>query len=107
MRKPSRGRRWRGMFADDLVLISYAHGTLDEMVSHLDQQCKNYGMRISRDRTEVIVTSREPRHYDVEIYAEKLKHVENFKHLGSIFAKEGGYKDDDKTRCVKAAQVFY
>ena len=31
------------------------------MVSNLDQQCEKYGMRISRDKTEVMVTSREPR----------------------------------------------
>ena len=47
------------MFADDLVLIAEDQTRLQEMVSNLDQQCKNYGMRISRDKTEVMVTSRE------------------------------------------------
>ena len=36
-----------------------------------------------------------------------LKQVEQFKHLGSIFVREGGCKEDVKTRCLKAAQVFY
>ena len=48
------------MFADDLVLIPYDQGRLQEMVSIIDQQCENYGMRISRDKTEVMATSREP-----------------------------------------------
>ena len=49
------------MFADDLVLIAEDQSILlQEMVANLDQQCKNYGMRISRDNTEVMVTSREP-----------------------------------------------
>ena len=33
------------MFADDLVLIAEDQSRLQEMVSNLDQQCKNYGMK--------------------------------------------------------------
>ena len=46
------------MLADDLVLIAEDQSRLQEMVSNLDQQCNNYGMIISRDRTEVMVTIR-------------------------------------------------
>ena len=31
----------------------------------------------------------------------------SFKYLGSIFVREGGCKEDVKTRCLKASQVFY
>ena len=95
------------MFADDLVLIAEDQIRLQEMVSNLDQQCKNYGMRISRDKTEVMVTSREPIQCDIELDGETLKQVEQFKYIGSIFVREGGCKHDVKTRCLKAAQVFY
>ena len=37
----------------------------------------------------------------------RFKQVEQFKYLGSIFVREGGCKEDVKTRCLKAAQVFY
>ena len=63
------------MFADDLVLIAEDQSRLPEMVSNLDQQCKNYGMRISRDKTEVMVTSREPIQCDIELDGETLKQV--------------------------------
>ena len=53
------------MFADDLVLTAEDQIRLQEMVSNLNQQCKNYGMRISRDKTEVMVTSREPIQCDI------------------------------------------
>ena len=46
------------MFADDLVLIAEDQVRLQEMVSNQDQQCKTYGMSMSRDKTEVMVTSR-------------------------------------------------
>ena len=62
------------MFADDLALIADDQSRLQEMVSNLDQQCKNYGMRISRDKTEVMVTSREPIQCDIELYGKMLKH---------------------------------
>ena len=95
------------MSADDLVLIAEDQSRLQEMVSNLDQQCKNYGMRISRDKTEVMVTSREPIQCDIELDGETLKQVEKFKYLGSIFVREGGCKEDVKTRCLKTSHVFY
>ena len=95
------------MFADDLVLITEDQVRLQEMVSNLDQRCKNCGMRISRDKTEVMVTNREPIQCDIELDGETLRQVEQFKYLGSIFVREGGCKEDVKTRCLKAAQVFY
>ena len=64
-------------------------------------------MRISRDNTEVMVTSREPIHCDIELDGELLIQIEQFKYLGSIFVREEGCKEDVKTRCLKAAQVFY
>ena len=96
------------MFTDDLVLIAVDQSRLQEMVSNLDQQCKNYGMRISRDKTEVMVSSREQIQCDIELDGETLEHVQQFKYLGCIFVREGGgCKEDVKTRCLKAAQVFY
>ena len=64
-------------------------------------------MRISRDKTEVMVTNREPIQCNIELDGETLRQVEQFKYLGSIFVREGGCKEDVKTRCLKAAQVFY
>ena len=53
-----------------------------------------------------MVTSKEPIQCDIELDGETLKQVEQFKYLGSIFVREGGIKEDVKTRCLKAAQVF-
>ena len=78
------------MFADDLVLIAEDQIRLQEMVSNLDQQCKQYGMRISRDKTEVMVTSREPNQCGIKLDGETLRQVEQFKYIGSIFVREGG-----------------
>ena len=61
------------MFADDLVMMAEDQIRLQEMVSDLDQQCKKYGMRIWRDKTEVMVTSREPLQCDIELDGEMLE----------------------------------
>ena len=68
---------------------------------------QNYDKRISRDKTEVIVTSREPIQCDIELDGETLKQVEQFKYLGSIFVKEGGCMEDVKIRFLTVAPVFY
>ena len=75
------------------------------MVSNLDQQCKKYGMRISRDKTEVMATSREPIQCDIELDGETLRQIEQFKYP-PIFVREGGFKKDVKTRGLKDAHVF-
>ena len=64
------------------------------------KQCKNYGMRISRDKTEVMVTSRVSIQCDIELDGETFKQVEQFKYLGSLLVREGGCKEDVKTRCL-------
>ena len=64
------------MFADDLVLIAEDQGRLQEMVSNLDHQCKNYVMRVSRDKTEVMVTSIEPIQCDLELAGGNRKQVD-------------------------------
>ena len=46
------------MFPDSLVLIAEDQSILQEMVSNIASNAKNYGMKISRDKTEVMVTSR-------------------------------------------------
>ena len=61
------------MFADDLVLIAEDQIRLQRMASNLDQQCQKYGMRISRDKTEVMVTSRERIQCDIELDGETLR----------------------------------
>ncbi len=80
------------MFTDDLVLVAEDQIRFQEMVSNIDQQCKTYGMRISRDKTEVMVTSREPIQCDIKLDGETLRQVEQFKYLRSIFVREGDAK---------------
>ena len=46
-------------------------------------------------------------HSVVQCNVQLSRVVEQFKYLGNIFVREGGYKEDVKTRCLKAAQVFY
>ena len=50
------------MLADDLVLIAGDQIRLQEKVSNIELQCKKYGIRVSQEKTEVMVTSREPIH---------------------------------------------
>ena len=44
---------------------------------------------------------------DIYLDGETRIQVEHFKYLGSIFVREGGCKEDVKTRYLMAAQVFH
>ena len=81
------------MFADALVLIAEDQIRLQEMFSNLDQQCKKYGMIISRDNTEVMVTSREPSQCDIELDGGKsLDRLSNSGTYGVYLLGKGGAK---------------
>ena len=43
---------------------------------------------------------------DIELDGKTLKHVEQFKYLGSIFVREGGCKEDVKTRLLRRHRSF-
>ena len=45
-----------------------------------------------------MVTSREPIQCDIELDGETLRQFEQFKYLVSLFVREGGCKEDVKTR---------
>ena len=65
-------------------------------------------MRISRDKTEVMTTSREPIPCDIQLDWESLhKQAEQVKYLEIMFVRDDGCKDDVKTRCLKASHVFF
>ena len=63
-------------------------------------------MRISRDKTEVMVTSREPIQCDIEFDGESLKYVDQFKYQGSIFVREGGAKRMSKQGASRLHRSF-
>ena len=79
---------------------------LDFRRSSQTKTSKNYDMRILKDKTEVMVTSREPIQCDIELDGETLKQVEQFKYLGSTFVREGGCKEDVKTRSLTLHRSF-
>ena len=60
-------------------------------------------MRIPRDKTEVMVTSREPIQCDIELDGETLRQVEQFKYLGSIFVREGGMQRGCQNKVLKGS----
>ena len=48
------------LFADDQSLLQRTAERLQEHVEKLDESCRNYSMRISIEKTEVMCISREP-----------------------------------------------
>ena len=54
-------------------------------------------MRISNEKTEVLCIGRELRNLTTEIKGRRLKQVEEFKYLGSIFTEDGRLEREIET----------
>ena len=95
------------MFADDQAMINADEEQLQEHQDQLDTSCKNYDMKISASKTEVMTVSRRPEKLGISINGIQLKQAAEFKYLGSIFTENGKLDREIETRCQKANAVSY
>ena len=95
------------LFADDQSLIHDSEDHLQEHITALDECCTRYGMRISIEKTEVMCIGRDQKVVTTEIQGKRLKQVDEFKYLGSIFTQDGKMDREIETRVQKANQVLY
>ena len=69
-------------YADDIALIANTPVTLQRTVDKWNEKLQSMDMKINKDKTEIMMVSRERDDIEINIEGVLLKLVENFKYLG-------------------------
>ena len=69
-------------YADDIALIANTPIALQRAVDNWNDKLKSMDMKINKNKTEIMVVSRERHDMEIKIEGVPLKLVENFKYLG-------------------------
>ena len=65
-------------------------------------------MKINREKTEVMVFSKDPEDINIKMDYNALKQVPKFRYLGSIFTEDGKNKEDVLQRInLLAPELFF
>ena len=92
------------LFADDLAQLASTAEGLQRALSQFAAECSASGMRISTEKTEVMVLSRQPVQCTLEVSGVPLRQVEKFKYLGVEFSRDGS-QDGEIDRRIGAASA--
>ena len=89
---------WAMVFADDLVLCAMTREEVEEDLETRRVVFERHGLKISRTKTEYLLSPTNDTETTVKIVDAELPTVTSFKYLGSIFTSEGGSQADVNNR---------
>src|SRR5215510_7198261 len=95
------------LFADDLGRLAASLDGLQRALDRFNDACLEADMRISTQKTEVIVLSRKPEQGDIQLNGVALQRVEKFKYLGVQFSSDGQWDGEIDRRIAAAGAVFH
>src|ERR1700755_960326 len=82
------------VYADDAAVITSRTEDLQEAVNRWNDVLNSMGMKIKREKTEVMVIAREREEIVVNIEVTRLKQAIKLKYLGVMFGEEGRQEDE-------------
>ena len=95
-------------YADDMVMIADTEEKLQNLVDKLLVECRRMGLRMNKQKTEVMgVTKRSERLLvSINIDGTVLKQVDTFRYLGSLVCEDGRCDAEIKARIGMAKSNF-
>ena len=91
------------IYADDVAIVAESHAELQQRVSGWYNELRSFGMKVSVDKTEVmVVTSGEKKEARVILNGKVLNQATQFRYLGGLIEDRGEINEELKAR-VKAA----
>lgn len=94
-------------FSDDIALIAESDEALGNMLTKMNDSCKEYKMKINKSKTKILICSKQELLSNITIENEKLETVQCFTYLGSKITHDGRSEMDINSRIAQAKQAFY
>ena len=95
-------------FADDTAGIADSDEKLQLLMSTLKDACDKHGMEINtkKNKTEVIVISKEPEKCSIYLNEEKINQTKTFTYLGTLVTEDGKCIKEIKSRIAQSKTAF-
>ena len=95
-------------FADDTAVIADSEEKLRLLMSTLKDTCDKHGMEINtkKNKTEVMVISKEPEKCSIYLNEEKINQTETFTYLGTLVTEDGKCIKEIKSRIAQSKTAF-
>lgn len=94
------------MYADDLCFVAETPDGLQRLMTNLDESCKNFGLKISVKKTEVMANTLNEEPLSVNLGEAVLKQVDKFKYLGSTITAKCDLDSELNGRIGAASAAF-
>jgi len=76
-------------YADDIAQLATKHEELQKLMTLWDKTLTNYGLKLNKNKTEILVLSRTNLTANIQLSDITLKQVRIFKYLGSTISENG------------------
>ena len=96
-------------FADDAALLTTSRAGAVEGTKAYNQTCADLGLRVSTQKTKLMVSGREMAEGDkepIDMGEEEIGVVKEFPYLGSVVAASGRIDSNIDNRIAKATKAF-
>ena len=93
-------------FADDIDQITRTEAAAQSTLTAINNSGKDYGMEISKEKTKILVHSKEPTKTSITLDGVELEQVNQFQYLGSTITTDNSSKPEIYRRCALASAAF-
>ncbi|VDO81744.1 unnamed protein product [Heligmosomoides polygyrus] len=102
-------RRFRSTdldFADDVATMSDNNDSPQQVTTNLVNEAKKIGLRLNRDKSEVMRIGKTDMYVDASIEASHLETIQKFTYLGSTVPSDKNVESEILAKIVEAVPVF-
>lgn len=89
-------------FADDIDLMGVTVSEAQDVLTAVHQSSKKHGLEINREKTKVMLVSKEHRDVTISIESQALEQVSQFKYLGTVITQQNTTSTDIRCRTAQA-----
>lgn len=94
-------------FADDVVLLASSEENLRNNLLVWNEVLERKGMKLNKEKTKVMVTSKEKRLINILIEGERIEQVDSFQYLGVSLEETGNNEKEIADRIAKTNNIYY